>query len=311
MTIPTCSIVVPVYRSEKTLGPLYERIKDVFDDELKSSFELVLIDDGSQDGSWEKMLELHQQDQRVKIVQLAGNFGQHNALICGFSHARGEFVVTMDDDLQHPPEEIPKLIQAMETHPNADVVIGSYREKKHSRMRNLGTRAMNWFISKIFGKEPDLQLGSFRLMRAVIVEAMLQTRMEKPRVGILILQLSNRIVNTTVDHDPRKFGESGYTFKRLTKDFVGNILSNSALPLHIVSYLGFASSILSLILTFVYLYRYFFVGISVPGWTTLVLLTLFYFGILLFSIGIIGEYLIKILKESRRMPRYVVRDKKL
>lgn len=311
MTHPKYSIVIPVYRSGKTLMELSERIIRVFDETIQAPFELILVDDASPDNSWEVMREIRSRDSRVKILQLARNFGQHSALMCGFNQVQGDYVVTLDDDLQHPPEEIPKLIAAFEAHPDTDVVIGAYETKRHSWVRNLGTRGMDWVGIRILGKKPGLQFTSFRLMRGLIVRQIVRVKAEKPRVGQLVLAMTHRIINTPVQHDARKYGRSGYTFPRLVKDFISNILNNSAIPLKLVSYLGFFSSALSFLLALYYLYRYFFIGISIAGWTTLVLLTLFYFGVLLFSVGIIGEYLIRILKESKRMPQFVIRDKQL
>ena len=128
------SIVVPVYNSAPTLDELYNRVKRVFEITLNEPFEMILVDDSSHDNSFAKMAELSRNDSRIVSVQLAQNFGQHNALLCGFSHARGDYIITIDDDLQHPPEEIPKLIAAMEANEKIDVVIGKYETKKHSLM---------------------------------------------------------------------------------------------------------------------------------------------------------------------------------
>lgn len=308
---PEISVVVPVYQSEKTLHELYKRISFVFENDLRKSYEVILIDDASPDASWNEMLKIHQMDTRFKIIRLARNFGQHCALMCGFAYAGGDYIVTMDDDLQHPPEEIPKLVRAMESDQDVDLVIGAYVEKKHSFIRNLGTAASRKLSHYIFKTNPRLRLSSFRCIRALTAKAILDIQMERPRVGHLLLQMSNKIVNVTVHHDPRKYGRSGYTYKRLVKDLISNVMNNSSLPLQWISGLGFFSSIFSFMLAGYYFYRYFFVGIPVAGWTTLVLLLLFYFGVLLLAVGIIGEYLIRIIKESRRLPQYVIRSKEL
>jgi polyisoprenyl-phosphate glycosyltransferase len=311
MEQPEFSVVIPVYRSEQTLDTLCNRLIKVFDQSLKRSVEIILVDDCSPDGSWKKMRELHSRDERIKVIRLARNFGQHNALLCGFSNARGAFVITMDDDLQHPPEEIPKLINAMDANPEADVVMGAYISKRHSWLRNLGTQVLKWIYAVIFKRDPRTQFTSFRLIRALIIHAVNEVKMEKPRVGHLIQHLTTHIITTPVHHDPRKYGKSGYTFGRLIKDFISNILNNSALPLKVISYMGFFSAFLSFALGLYYLYRYFYIGISVAGFTTLVLLILFYFGVTLFSMGIVGEYLIRIINENKRMPQFVVREKHL
>ena len=134
------SVVVPVYNSEHTLGELYTRLEKVFRETLKEDFELILVDDGSKDRSYEIMKELREKDHRVRIIQMARNFGQHPALLCGFAHVRGEFVVTMDDDLQHQPEELPKMVRTMQERPDVDVIIASYEGRKHGPIRKLGTK---------------------------------------------------------------------------------------------------------------------------------------------------------------------------
>ena len=302
------SVVVPVYNSEKTLEELYQRLCHMFDETLRLGFELVLVDDSSKDHSYEKMQELHRRDKRVKIIQLSRNYGQHSALLCGFHYAQGDAVITMDDDLQHPPEEIPKLIRMLEEHPELDVVIGKYASKKHLPVRTFGTYLMNRVSSSIFHKDPNLQLTSFRIMRKFIVEALLGLHVDFPRIGHLLLLVSNRIGNVQVEHDSRKYGKSGYTFKRLVRDFFGNILTNSSFPLVVVRNIGILSFIVSVFLGFYYFFRYLIYGVSIQGWTTLVLLMLSYSGLILLAIGIVGEYLMRILKETKKMPNYTVRQ---
>jgi dolichol-phosphate mannosyltransferase/undecaprenyl-phosphate 4-deoxy-4-formamido-L-arabinose transferase len=156
------SVVVPVYNSEHTLGELYTRLEKVFRETLKEDFELILVDDGSKDRSYEIMTELREKDHRVRIIQMARNFGQHPALLCGFAHVKGEFVVTMDDDLQHQPEELPKMVRTMQERPDVDVIIASYEGRKHGPIRKLGTKFSVWATSKMLGKDPDLQITSYR-----------------------------------------------------------------------------------------------------------------------------------------------------
>ena len=138
------SVVVPVYNSEHTLGELYTRLEKVFRETLKEDFELILVDDGSKDRSYEIMTELREKDHRVRIIQMARNFGQHPALLCGFAHVKGEFVVTMDDDLQHQPEELPKMVRTMQERPDVDVIIASYEESM--------VRYANWERNFLYGQ---------------------------------------------------------------------------------------------------------------------------------------------------------------
>ena len=152
------SVVVPVYNSEHTLQELYTRLEKVFREVIKEEFELILVDDGSKDRSFEVMQELRAKDNRVRIIQMARNFGQHPALLCGFAHVKGDFVVTMDDDLQHQPEELPKMINVMRERDDVDAIIASYEGRQHGFIRKLGTKFSVWATSKMLGKDPDLQI---------------------------------------------------------------------------------------------------------------------------------------------------------
>ena len=300
------SVVVPVYNSEHTLGELYTRLEKVFRETLKEDFELILVDDGSKDRSFEVMKELREKDSRVKIIQMARNFGQHPALLCGFAHAKGEFIVTMDDDLQHQPEELPKMINVMNERDDVDVIIASYEGRKHNLIRKLGTKLSVWATSKMLGKDPNLQITS--LIRRFLVEAMLKTNTYLPQIGNLLVLSSNRIINVPVQHAARAYGKSGYSFRRLVKDLIYDITAHTAFPLLMVRNIGIASFLVSLCLAIYYLVRYFMFGISVEGWTSLMLVMLAFFGLTLLSIGIIGIYLMNILNEAKKMPHYVIRQ---
>ena len=220
-----------LYNSEHTLQELYTRLEKVFRETIKEEFELILVDDGSRDRSFAVMQELREKDPRVKIIQMARNFGQHPALLCGFAHAKGEFIVTMDDDLQHQPEELPKMINVMKERDDVDVIIASYEGRKHNLIRKLGTKLSVWATSKMLGKDPNLQITSYRLIRRFLVEAMLKTNTYLPQIGNLLVLSSNRIINVPVQHAARAYGKSGYSFRRLVKDLIYDITAHTAFPL--------------------------------------------------------------------------------
>ena len=301
------SVVVPVYNSDHTLEELYHRLEKVFRETLKEDFELILVDDGSKDRSYEIMEKLRSRDHRVKIIQMARNFGQHPALLCGFAHVKGDFVVTMDDDLQHQPEELPKMVRVMEERPDVDVIIASYEGRKHGPIRKLGTKVSVWATSKMLGKDPNLQITSYRLIRRFLVDAMLRTNTYLPQIGNLLVLSSNRIINVPVQHADRAYGKSGYSFKRLAKDLIYDITAHSAFPLLMVRNIGIISFLVSMVMAVYYLVRYFTMGISVEGWTSQMLVMLAFFGLVLLSIGIMGIYLMNILNEAKKMPHYVIR----
>jgi len=305
------SVVVPVYNSEHTLEELYGRLKNVFDNVLRRDFELLLVDDGSRDNSWTVMEDLRKKDPRVKIFQMARNFGQHPALLCGFHYVSGDFVITMDDDLQHLPEELPKMIGVMDERPDVDVIIGKYEGRHHSWIRKLGTRISVFATTKMLKKDKDLEITSFRLMRRFIVDAIKDTTVHLPQIGNLLVENSNRIINVTVKHDERRFGKSGYSFGALVRQLIYDITTHSAFPLIVVRNIGIGSFLIALVLGIFYLVRYFTAGISVEGWTTIILLILASSGLMLLSVGIIGEYIMHVLDESKKQPNYVLRQKDL
>ena len=305
------SVVVPVYNSEHTLEQLYSRLKKVFDEELKRPFELLLIDDSSRDNSWKIMQKLHEEDPRVKIFQMARNFGQHPALLCGFHYVKGDFVITMDDDLPHPPEELPKMIEVMDARDDVDVILAKYENRKHSWIRKLGTRISVDMTTKMLGKDPDLEITSFRLMRRFIVDAIKDTSIPAPQIGNLLVATSNRIINVDVRHDKRAYGHSGYSFKELKRELFYDITTHSDLPLMIVRNIGIVTFLVSFLTGLVLFIRYCLGQITVPGWPSIILVLLIFMGLTLLSIGTLGTYLLNILDESKKRPQYVLRQKEI
>lgn len=301
------SVVVPVFRSAATLRELCFRVKSVFES-MGESFEIVLVEDSGGDASWDVMQELHAEDQRVRIARLARNFGQHNALMCGFSLARAPFVITMDDDLQNPPEEIPKLIQGLKKA-DLDVVIGVPEERQHSLLRNMGSALHNVVVSSGNSQVAHVRLSSFRIIRRELVEALNAMSGPNPVVGLMLLKLTDKIGNVIVEHHERSSGRSTYTPRKLIRLFAFGLFYHSDLPLKGILYLGVACLGLSLLLGLYYLLLSLAGAIKVSGWTTIVLLILFFSGTTMLCLGVIGEYLRRILQEVRGTPAYVIREK--
>mgnify|MGYP000138705839 FL=1 len=200
------------------------------------------------------------------------------------------------------------MINVMNERDDVDVIIASYEGRKHNLIRKLGTKLSVWATSKMLGKDPNLQITSYRLIRRFLVEAMLKTNTYLPQIGNLLVLSSNRIINVPVQHAARAYGKSGYSFRRLVKDLIYDITAHTAFPLLMVRNIGIASFLVSLCLAIYYLVRYFMFGISVEGWTSLMLVMLAFFGLTLLSIGIIGIYLMNILNEAKKMPHYVIRQ---
>ncbi|MBN1827647.1 MAG: glycosyltransferase family 2 protein [Deltaproteobacteria bacterium] len=306
----TYSVVIPVYRSEKKLRELHARLVRTFES-LDASCEFIFVEDGGSDGSWSILRTIRKEDKRAKIIRLAKNFGQHNALMCGFSFVGGRHVITLDDDLQNPPEEIPKLIKCMEAN-DLDVVFGVAEKRAHSFFRNIGSAVLNFLIRHNHSRGKELpSMSSFRLMKRDVVDRLLLFASPNPFISTLIFQVTDRLGGVAVDHHGRKDEKSTYSWNKLSKLFFDSLLYQSALPLRGVFYMGLLSILISFVLGLFYLIRYLSGAIDVPGWTTLVLLLLFFSGAVMLSIGIVGEYLFRIVQEVTKSPQYVIRDKEL
>ncbi len=305
---PEYSVVVPVYNSEASLGELCQRISKVFS-EIEESYEIILVDDSSADNSWQIMKGLKKNDKNIKIIQLMRNFGQHNAIICGFYHVTGKYVITMDDDLQNPPEEMPKLINKIKE--GYDVVIGAQEVKKDSIFKSLGSFFIRYLNTKIFNKPKDLKLSSFRIMTRAVVDEIKILKTPYPYISGMMLSLTRNLTNVTVKHDKRKYGSSTYNITKLIKLAFNLIINYSSLPLKFMTFIGIIVSAGSFCIGLYFILKKLIVGIPVPGWTSVVFLLSFFNGLLLIILSIMGEYLARIINEVSNKQQFVIRDKYL
>jgi dolichol-phosphate mannosyltransferase/undecaprenyl-phosphate 4-deoxy-4-formamido-L-arabinose transferase len=300
------SVVIPVYRSARILPTLYQRLTTAMQG-LGAPYEIIFIDDCGPDSSWAVLQELAAGDGAVTAIQLMHNYGQSSATLCGLAHANGEVVITMDDDLQHPPEEIPALMRALGAE--VDVVMGVPKEKKHSWFRRLGSNALHNINCYLLGNSRGLRFSSFRLMRRPVVDGLLTLRTLSPALGPMIHSVTSRIVNATVEHAPRYEGKSGYTLGRLLSQSMNNVIGYSMLPLRLLAILGCFGILLSIAFALVLVIRYLIGGITVPGWTTLALLLVLLSGFNFFAFAILGEYVLRILQRVNSTPQYLVRTR--
>ena len=305
---PEYSVVVPVYNSEASLGELCQRISNVFS-EIEEFYEIILVDDSSEDNSWQIMKELKKNDKNIKIIQLMRNFGQHNAIICGFYHVTGKYVITMDDDLQNPPEEIPKLINKIKE--GYDVVIGAQKVKKDSIFKKIGSFFIRYLNTKIFNKPKNLKLSSFRIMTRAVVDEIKILKTPYPYISGMMLSLTRNLTNVTVKHDHRKYGSSTYNITKLVKLAFNLIINYSSLPLKLMTFIGIFVSAGSFCIGLYFILKKLIVGIPVPGWTSVVCLLSLFNGLLLIILSIMGEYLARIINEVSNKQQFVIRDKYL
>jgi polyisoprenyl-phosphate glycosyltransferase len=298
------SVVVPVYNSADILPTLHDRLQAVLLG-LGKSFEVVYIDDGSHDASWLVLQQLQARDpSHIMAIQLMRNYGQHNALMCGFRHVRGEFIITMDDDLQHPPEELPKLLGAIDD-PHLDLVYGTYARKQHAGTRNIASWLVNRFYRLVF--QSPVTVTAFRILRRELVETILPYSLNFTFVDGLLAWNTRRIGEVKVAHDPRAKGVSGYRFRKLLTLALNLFTNFSLLPLQFVSVCGLTAATSGFVLGLYYLYLHLKSSITVPGYASTIVSILVLGGLQLLGLGIMGEYVGRLHLNVNRKPQYSVR----
>jgi len=297
------SVVVPVYNSSESLEELFQRIGQTMMD-LKKSFEVIFVDDDSSDASWSKLETIQKANpDKVTVIRLARNFGQHNATICGIAQASGTYIITLDDDLQNPPEEIGKLISTMENS-DADLVYGIYGKKHHSVVRNLGSSALKASSRRIYRTKGNG--SSFRLMKSALGKGLLNHQINFIYIDELFNWYTNHIEFVMIDHQHRPYQKSTYTSRLLFSMFSNLVIYYTALPLKIMVYGGFISSFLSLVLGLLFIYHKLVHDVPL-GFTALIVAISFSTSIILLSLGIIGEYLSRIYFVQNRKPPYSIK----
>ena len=305
---PEYSIVIPCYMSGPWIDELVERLVSVMDNE-EDSYEIILVNDSPMDGTtWMSIVRNSKKYDQVRGIDLMANSGQFRATMAGYEHSRGNLIITMDDDFQQPPEEIPKIISAAKENPEMDLIMGSFKRKNHSFFRNMGSKLVMKILSTLYGQPDSVVSTSFRILRADLAKAVLQHKTIKPMLPATLLQSSQRAMNIEVEHKKRTRGKSGYTLSKMIGFTLDNIFAATNAPLRGISIFGLLSALGSIIFQCVVLYQWYFDHTSVPGFTTQVILISFFGGMTLFSIGLLGEYVLRIVTEVSGPPRYFVRE---
>jgi glycosyltransferase involved in cell wall biosynthesis len=299
------SVVIPVYRSEAILPELVRRLESVLV-AIAGSFELILVNDCSPDRSWEVISGLAEQYSWIRPINLMRNYGQHNALLCGIRAARYDVIVTMDDDLQHPPEEIPKLLDALAG--GYDVVYGTPEQEQHGLGRDFASWVTKLALQNVMGAEVARKVSAFRAFRAQVAKAFAHYQGAFVAIDVLLTWGTNRFSFTTVHHEPRKVGTSGYTLRKLVTHAINMMTGFSTLPLQFASMVGFFFTLFGVGVLAYVLGRYLVLGTSVPGFPFLASIIVLFSGAQLFALGIIGEYLARMHFRMMDRPSYVVRE---
>ncbi len=303
---PYVSAVIPVFNEEENLRPLFERLVAVRD-AMGRPYEIVFTNDGSADRSGEILRELHaQRPAQVRVIDFNGNFGQHMAIMAAFEYVRGDVIVTLDADLQNPPEDIPRLIEKIEQ--GFDVVGGYRRDRQDTWFRRNASRLINMIRARITRIEMRDQGCMLRAYRRHIVDSIATSGEVSTFIPALAYNFAANPTEIEVSHAPRAAGHSKYHIYNLLRLNFDLMTGFSLVPLQVFTMLGFAVSLLSAILVVYLLLQRIFIGPEVQGVFTLFGIMYFLVGLGIFGLGIIGEYIGRIYLEVRKRPRFVIRE---
>jgi len=299
------AVVIPVYNSQDNLPLLIDSLTSVLNNNFEK-YEIILVNDGSKDQSGQVIENLLKLYPCIRTFELAKNYGQHNAILCGIREAQSDVICTMDDDLQHPPEAIPQLIRKLEE--GYDVIYGVPKTEKHAVWRNLTSKLIKLILKSIMSISIGQEISAFRIFRTEIRESFANYKGNFVSIDVLLSWGTTRFSSITVQFNERHSGRSQYTFKKLLSHALTLITGFSILPLQISSFMGFASVFLGIaILIFVFV-KYIISGGVVPGFTFLASAMAIFAGVQLFAIGMLGEYLGRLFSRTLGQPTYTIRS---
>ncbi len=302
----TYSIVVPVYNSVGVVGTTIDRITEVFE-EAGLRYQLVLVNDGSRDGSWELIAARARTSPHIVALNLLRNYGQHHANLAGLRESLGDYVITMDDDLQNPPDQALLLIEAaMNGH---DVVFGRFEQKQAAGYRRIGSKLISLVNRRIFAQPPGLAVSNFRILRRDVVDRICESRTAHPYITGQALMYSNNASDVLVRHEARPVGKSNYGLRRILTLVFTILFSYSLFPLRAAAVAGFVVALGSFLLGLYYLVRSLFVDSQVAGWTTIAVLLAILNGVVIALLSMLGEYVVRTLNAVSALSSYHVSDR--
>jgi glycosyltransferase involved in cell wall biosynthesis len=293
-TEPKYSVVIPVYNSAGIVGRVVDQTAAFFTGHVWD-YEIILVNDGSRDQSWEVISQKAGENPHVIAINLMRNYGQHTAVYCGFEHSSGDYVITIDDDLQNPPEEIIHLINKIGE--GYDTVFGRFKQKRHSNVRNLGSYGIRLINNRIFHCPKDIVPTNFRLIRREVIDRILQYHTAYPYITGLVLMFSSRPGNAWVEHREREEGKSNYNFYKIMSLVLRILFNYSVLPLRFVTSIGFVISLLSFVAGILLIINKLLQNVQMEGWTGIMVMLAFFNGMIILLLGMLGEYTVRILQQ--------------
>ncbi len=301
------SIVIGLYNSEKTIQNVIDEITLVFSTQKKYTYEIILVDDYSPDGVYELVKKIAKEDQRIKVLHLSKNVGQTNAVMEGYRYAQGDYIVEMDDDMQMPAAAILDMLHMLEEG-NYDVVFARYPEQKESAFRRFGSKVNNKMTEIMLGKPRDIRINSFFVMRQFVAQEMIKYTNNFPYLYGIIFAITKNVANLDVDHRERTNGKSNYTFRKLFGLWLNGFLNFSVQPLRFAVRLGATITIVSFIIAVILIIQRLFGDTQAIGWTSTIVVIIFFSGVQLLGIGLLGEYLGRLYLSASKLPRATVRE---
>lgn len=297
------SVVIPVYKSEKCIPELTKQISDALKD---FSWELILVNDCSPDNSWTEIKKVAAENNNITGINLRKNGGQDLAILAGLNHAKGKWIVIMDDDLQHSPYDIPKLYA--QAQKGFDVVYADFKQKKQKLWKNLGSW-LNGKVSEItLGKPKGIYLSPFKIISSSVVKEMCKLNNLFPYIDGLIFQVTKNITQINIEHHKREYGKSNFTLVKSMQVFFRMMFGFSTFPLNFATYIGFFSSTMGFVLAIYFLVK-FLLGLEpLTGWTSLIMVILILGGLILLALGIIGKYIGQMYLTINNSPKYIVKE---
>lgn len=300
------SILIPVYNSEGVVNNTVTTILDVVEKHNYNT-QLILVNDGSSDNSWEVIKALAKSNKNIVSINLLKNYGQHTAQFCGLSHVEGDYIITMDDDLQNPPDQIPVLVNKIKDGKH-DLVVAKFITKKHAWYRRIGTTLVNHFIYRIFDKPKDLQMTNFRIFSKIVAKRILNYNTNHPYIPGLLLMHSYSPTNVLTEHHKRTVGKSNYSFSKILKLLSRLLINYSSYPLKVLTYLGIIIATFSFIVGFYIFFKAIYGGYDIPGWASIMVLMSFLNGITILISGVIGIYISRTLTQVSKPNPYIIEE---
>lgn len=302
--MPEFSVVIPIYNEEENIPELYQRLTSVM--ERLGTYEIIMVDDGSTDRSWEIIKELHNKDQRVKGISFSRNFGHHIAITAGLDYAKGETIIFIDGDLQDPPEEILKLYEKFKE--GFDLVYGIRKKRRDSLFKKGSSFLFWWMLNKFSNVRMPAGQTMLRMISKRLADVLRNMREFSRFIHGMMAWAGFNVATVEIEHSPRLKGKSKYNLIRLFKLAFNAITSFSTVPLRLATYLGLISSFISILAGLYFIYRKIFFNIPVLGYASIIVAIFLVGGIQLLMLGIFGEYLGRTYQEVQKRPLYIIKD---